>query len=521
MNAGHDSSARGRGSMKYIWFNTDGQSAWLWKALAMDLGARLGLKPLLIVQSEQDKQMYLRQEPAGFDGEIIVRKDVYGEVVDRQADAISEAEILERARRIEDKYGVFLVRDILMNDRHLGRGFKPGAKGYGRSATSEAATFIRSIFACVSMYEFAEAIFDKFPAGISVSFGGQLGMMGRPFADVCLANAVPLRSIDSARFGPWFYWSDDSYENSGRFEAVFASTPEPNDHDVRRIRETVAPNILHESEAATAFYEMSSTFIRRLLRSVISFARYYYGAMRGYRKSKVGILPFERLAAPFRFQAQMNFYLRRSTRDLSRFAGRKKVFFPLQMEPEMGTFSFDVYLPNQLSVIQEIALSLPPDAVLLVKEHIWQFGQRDLVFLKAIAEIPNVVLVDHRVRGFDLIKQCDLVCTLTGSSGHEAAILGIPVLRYGQRGIINVLAHVHRATGKDDKHLIRSLLSTESESRRKERQIAGAKFAIAVERFGFDVTGFDFVSRKKLALSSEVEALSNSMIQTLDGVWNR
>lgn len=181
----------------------------------------------------------------------------------------------------------------------------------------------------------------------------------------------------------------------------------------------------------------------------------------------------------------------------------------------MTTTALDVYLPHQMAIIHDIALSLPPDAVLFVKEHIWQIGLRDTAFYRAILEIPNVVMVHHEIPGIDLVKQCDLVCTMTGSSGHEAAALGIPAIRYGRQGTIFVLPHVHRADEGRIEDLIRKILADDDPASRQKRRVDGATYVKAMEGFGFDLSSIDFFSRKKPLDEDEVELLSRPLKASL------
>lgn len=501
---------------KYLWVNTDGQNGWLWKSLASGLGKRLGLRPLLIVQSEQDKRHYLKQDPTGFDGEIVVREDVYGAVVSGISLKDSVEEVHRSATEIEMTYAIAIVRDLLMSDRHLGRGYMLGGKGYGKSKTSRAATFDASLAGCVRMFRQAEAMFKRYAPGLMICLSSPQGIFGRPFAEVCRKNGISLRCLESGRLGSIFYWAEDPFENSLAFEQVYASTPNPTEQEVEEARQAIAPNSLQTSAGAQAYYRRSTTlpYVARWL--LTHTARYYYGRLRGYRKAFVGPGPLDRAREAISLVRQFHFLDRHGLRDLSRFSGRRKVFFPLQVEPEQTTTAIDVFLPNQMAIIHDIAISLPPDAVLLVKEHIWQFGLRDLQFYRALLDMPNVALVHHDIKGIDLVRQCDLICTMTGSTGHEAAMLGIPVIRYGQQGTIFVLPHVHRAQGRGDMALIRSLLNETSVEARWSRSQAGARYAKAMSRFGFDLAAIDFFSRRTPLADDELDELCRHLLGTLD-----
>ncbi|MGI0011521.1 MAG: hypothetical protein ACREAE_08990, partial [Nitrosopumilaceae archaeon] len=81
------------------------------------------------------------------------------------------------------------------------------------------------------------------------------------------------------------------------------------------------------------------------------------------------------------------------------------------------------FYSNQLEVIVNIAKALPVDCVLYVKEHPMQKirGWRNVSYYKEIMELPNVRLFHPSVSNDEMVKNCSLVITITGTSGLEAA----------------------------------------------------------------------------------------------------
>ena len=105
------------------------------------------------------------------------------------------------------------------------------------------------------------------------------------------------------------------------------------------------------------------------------------------------------------------------------------VFFPLHTEPEVSLLVYGRPFVNQIEVIRWIAMSLPLDAVLVVKEHPWMVGKRSWGAYRKILNIPRVHLADPRLTVRDLIKEyessrshyrlsCLGVRDLGGSSDH-------------------------------------------------------------------------------------------------------
>lgn len=107
------------------------------------------------------------------------------------------------------------------------------------------------------------------------------------------------------------------------------------------------------------------------------------------------------------------------------------VYFPLHVDPEASTMVYSPHLTDQLAVVSEIAKSLPAGVSLVVKEHLPMLGARPWRAYRDLAKIPGVLVVDPRLDGFDLIRACSAVVTITGTAGQEALLLGKPAVVLG------------------------------------------------------------------------------------------
>lgn len=108
------------------------------------------------------------------------------------------------------------------------------------------------------------------------------------------------------------------------------------------------------------------------------------------------------------------------------------VLFGLHLQPESSTLVRGQHFQNMLAVIQNVAVSLPADYRLYVKEHDVMFGQRPLHFFRALREMPNVVIVSPYESGPALVRRAAAVATVTGTLGWDAALLGKPVFAFGE-----------------------------------------------------------------------------------------
>lgn len=125
-----------------------------------------------------------------------------------------------------------------------------------------------------------------------------------------------------------------------------------------------------------------------------------------------------------------SFYRGRYLREAD-LAGMRYVFFPLHTEPEVSLLVYGRPYVNQIEIVRMLAMSLPIDMVLVVKEHPWMVGKRSLAAYQKMLDIPRVRFADPALEARALVKQSDLVAVVTGSVALEAAMLDKPVITFG------------------------------------------------------------------------------------------
>jgi len=111
--------------------------------------------------------------------------------------------------------------------------------------------------------------------------------------------------------------------------------------------------------------------------------------------------------------------------------GLRYVFFPFHTEPEVSLLVYGRPYVNQIEIIRMLAISLPIDTVLIVKEHPWMVGKRTIGAYQKILDIPRVRFADPSLEARMLVKHADLVAVVTGSVALEAAMLDKPVITFG------------------------------------------------------------------------------------------
>lgn len=109
------------------------------------------------------------------------------------------------------------------------------------------------------------------------------------------------------------------------------------------------------------------------------------------------------------------------------------VYFPFYSGNETSYLSRNHYWGiNQLSLIKEVAASLPHGHYLYVKEHPVNPGYFTYRELRSLQKIPNIKVLEPTVHSWDLIIKCAFVFVLQGTVGWEAILVKKPVVCLGR-----------------------------------------------------------------------------------------
>jgi len=110
----------------------------------------------------------------------------------------------------------------------------------------------------------------------------------------------------------------------------------------------------------------------------------------------------------------------------------KFIFFPLHLALDMQVLVRSPFYFNQAELIKQIALSLPKNIKLYVKEHPAEIGNTPMDQIKSIKSIENVRLLDPAINSHDLIKGAEAVITIASTTGWEAFLYKKPVITFGK-----------------------------------------------------------------------------------------
>lgn len=129
------------------------------------------------------------------------------------------------------------------------------------------------------------------------------------------------------------------------------------------------------------------------------------------------------------------------------------ILFPMQSMPEAKVLTISPFYSNQITLIENIAKSIPINTILYVKEHPIQKTKlwRSVEFYKKIIAIPNVKLIHPSVNSQKLIANTKAVILISGGTGFEAIFHKKPVILFSDE-IYEELSTVTKVTKFDNLH---------------------------------------------------------------------
>ena len=104
------------------------------------------------------------------------------------------------------------------------------------------------------------------------------------------------------------------------------------------------------------------------------------------------------------------------------------VLFCLHHQPESSIDVLGSLHSNQAALIETLCRLLPATHKLWVKEHPGALGDRSIWWYRKLSRLPNVRLIDPFTQIYELIRSADVVVTISGTVGYEAALLKVPAL---------------------------------------------------------------------------------------------
>jgi hypothetical protein len=103
----------------------------------------------------------------------------------------------------------------------------------------------------------------------------------------------------------------------------------------------------------------------------------------------------------------------------------------MQVTPEASINTPAPYYVDQMRAIDALRLAMPPDCVLVVKEHPSGIRFRSVDFVRRIRKLPGLLVAKYTIDSRDIILRASLTCSVTGTALLEAFFLGRPGFAFG------------------------------------------------------------------------------------------
>jgi hypothetical protein len=279
----------------------------------------------------------------------------------------------------------------------------------------------------IDQYDFFEDLFENHQTDLVI--GGS-----KIVADICRKMGILQRYLAPYKYKSYAYWGVNEFWESNIFQKTY-NMSEPSDEVFDSTDPTTYEDVLKTIKNKNSLKFTIKNFFYIIVRRL-------YWKIRGYEKAK-GYFLKDELAYTLRRWWRLRNIQKYSEISLKTLSDKDFLFFPLHLEPERATTTFSPEFFDQMFAIQNISKELPAGRFLVIKEHLLSIPVRPKHFYKQLKEIHNVLIANPIEKSFEYIKNSKGVVALTGTAGFEAAMMGIPVISFGQHNLYNILPHVH------------------------------------------------------------------------------
>ena len=371
------------------------------------------------------------------------------------------------------------ANSLLIVDRHFGRGYSPGGFFHAKAAKIFQYGYVDAIYSHINVFNFfKDEIFSK---KLNLFVGGNSLV-----AKACEISKIPYRNLVSARFENRYAWCVDQYWSNPLIKLEFDAIDDgevTTGADIERYYESKQYRSTH-----LAHQDRVTWLIKAI---VLILLRFFKNIFRKKSRASGQYLLFEQiLFAVRRYLGRKRLSSKRFCMPLDSSPARY-IFYPLQTEPEATLQGFSPEFFFQHTLIVMLAKATPFDLPVLVKETFLAAGRRPKNFYAQLMDLLNVSFLNMNEEGVEVVKKATIVCTISGSAGIEAALLGKPVLNFGQHNCYDFLDHSISVRKFDDVEIgIQNALALDTEKAKRD----GLKFQEAMRRATFDMQGFSSTS---------------------------
>jgi len=231
-------------------------------------------------------------------------------------------------------------------------------------------------------------------------------------------RVLPLRAPSTAWSGGGVAITRDEYD---RMREEIASKKSSQRIEYMKILDSSSANKVSQ---VTVFNRLAS-FLKRRRNDHYD---YLHGSYFGKKKNILLLEFFSRSVREFNKTPVPQYDIS----DLKEIRKKQGIFVALHMEPEATLLMYSPWMNDQIQFIRLLALSLPADKCIYVKENPKMIGIRKPEYYTELKKIPNVYLVDHAIESNELIANTLLTASIAGTVTVEAYLMGKPSLCAGK-----------------------------------------------------------------------------------------
>lgn len=205
----------------------------------------------------------------------------------------------------------------------------------------------------------------------------------------------------------------------------------PVDERLRRHAKSLIQNVRSREQQVVAYRAPVS--LRQWVKQYLQHGRNFF-----WRKQRIGVLGVDRFIYPSNSERLYDITRRTFNRlrlpignMLNSPPETRFVYYPLHMAPESTVDTWAPFYQNQLALISQISLAMPVDIAFVVKLHFSDPDNYSRKQLLQLMNMPNLYIAHPSAPGNAFIEKSSLVIGIQGTTCIEAALLGKPVLIFG------------------------------------------------------------------------------------------
>jgi hypothetical protein len=191
------------------------------------------------------------------------------------------------------------------------------------------------------------------------------------------------------------------------------------------------------------------------------------------------------------------------------------IYLPLQVQPEATIDIHSTRFNNQIETARQVAMSLPDNDVLIVKDHPSMRSKRSSSYLRKISRLPNVILANGSISSTSLIKKANMVIAPGGTTIFESVLLSKKIIQLGNLGTTKCLPGVyHHSNLITLSKKIRDIYDIIEDDEKSRKMLLN--YISAANDVGFQLQYQEIADSVKKPTKIELDSICNRFIEEIE-----